>query len=131
MGVNNISLLNMKLFLLHGLSILVQQDIQFASVLLNDVSRSFVEKGQIKAGSTAFLDDTHKSYCQSHQDLIPNMLEPSIGLLFKSTLTVTRKLSRISVFRSRTYTIWTRRVVSGVVEREEHLESTFIHTLHV
>src|SRR6267154_3537783 len=131
MGINNMSLLNRKLFLSHGLSTLAQQDTQFASILLNDMLSTCVGKSRVETGSTTSLDDIQRSSYQGHQDLIPNVLEPSIGLLFKNTLMSSWKLSQILASLQRTYTIWTRRVVSGVVERMGHAENTSIHVVHV
>lgn len=131
MGVNKLSLLKRKLFLLHGLSTLVEQDTQFASVPFGHMLSSYVTRSRVEAGSTAFLDDIHRSPYQSHQDLIPNVLGPLIDHLFRTTLTSSRKSSMILVFPSRTYTIWTRRVVRGVVERMVQLGNISIHTWHV
>jgi hypothetical protein len=131
MGVNKTSLPNRKLFLFHGLSTLGQQDIQFASVLSNDGLKPCVGRGQAETGSTAFLDDIHRLSCQSHRDLIPNALEPSIDLLSKNTSMSSGILLRSLAFPLRIYTIWMRRVVSGVAARKARLESTFIHAAHV
>ena len=88
-------------------------------------------RSQVKARSTASLDNIYRSSCQSHQDLIPNMLVPSIDLLFKNTSTSLSRLLGILAFPPRTYTIWTNRVVSRVVERKEHVKNTSIHAVHV
>ena len=119
------------MFLLHGLISLGQQDTLFASTWSNDTSRPCVGRNQVKAGSTTSLDNICGLSCQSHQDLIPNVLNPSIDLQFKNTLMSLRKLSRILASLWRIYTIWMRRAVSRTVKRMNQVENTSFYEPHV
>lgn len=85
----------------------------FASVPSKHMSSLYVTRNQAEAESITFLDDTHRSSYQSHQDLIPNMLRPLIDHLFRTISTSLRKSLTILVFPLRTYIIWMRRVVRG------------------